>query len=113
MNSGKLVALVLIAAVTLAAPAQIFPTMPRNSHPAGCHAPGRNMPKPQPASFQCCLAGHDAARLPELPGIRPAMLEVWRTADSELILPAGPDVKQVSDLIVASSPPPILSPLRL
>src|SRR6202162_5078918 len=83
MNYGsKILGLLLIAAlVTAALPtgalvlaaADHAPSAAVDERPAGCHAHGGqslplsqlpHSPLPAPASYQCCLTGHDAAVLP-------------------------------------------------
>ena len=75
MNYGsKILGLLLIAAlVTAALPTGALVLAAVDERPAGCHAHGGqsvplsqlpHSPLPAPASYQCCLTGHDAAVVP-------------------------------------------------
>jgi hypothetical protein len=47
----------------------------------GCHEPAPPSPAPQPASYQCCLAGHRSAILQQAMVSRPALIHLGQAAE--------------------------------
>lgn len=65
LKSLTLVLLTAISVSALTVPMSPLVAAP-NAPSAGCHQHGHNLPARQPASYVCCLAGHDSA-VPQAP----------------------------------------------
>jgi len=111
----KSLALALLTAVSVSAlTAQMLPLVAAspNGRPAGCHEHSQKPPARQPASYVCCLAGHDSAIPQASYAPRPVLDEAasFVLCDS-LIQIAG--IGKVEFLPVSSGGPPGTTPLRI
>jgi hypothetical protein len=88
--------------------------------PAGCHMHASNNlpdsgipnpPRPLPASYQCCLTGHDAAVVQTSYSPQPAAECIVVTAQIELALPLRSSGVEVP--LLPSADPPCPTPLRI
>ncbi len=91
---------------------ELFPAT-HVSHPAGCHDHSPEIPSPTPTSYQCCVNGHHAAIPNAAFFLRPGAGQVCGLARSpELVLNVVPCFRS-SRLLVSSSSPPGMAPLRI
>jgi hypothetical protein len=114
--------LLLVTAVLLAAPSQVSPmqissmtmtaTAPHD-RPAGCHEHASQVPAPQPASYKCCLTGHDSALLHERGSVRPSSLSLIRTIASDQLSPVIARFDVSPPLLTPSDTSPGLVPQRV
>jgi hypothetical protein len=129
MNYGsKILGLLLIAAlVTAALPtgalvlaaADHAPSAAVGERPAGCHAhknppdsPLPHSPLPAPASYQCCLTGHDAAVVPASTSPQPPAPSAPAPPQIESLL-TGYFLGGLEVSMVPSAEPPGTTPLRI
>jgi len=131
MNYGsKILGLLLIAAlVTAALPtgalvlavADHAPSAALGERPAGCHAHGGqslplsqmpHSPLPAPASYQCCLTGHDAAVVPASTSPQPPAPSAPVPPQIESLL-TGYFLGGLEVSMVPSAEPPGTTPLRI
>src|SRR5689334_183914 len=91
---------------------ELFPAT-RVSHPAGCHDHSSEIPSPTPTSYRCCLNGHHAAIPSAAFSLRPGTGQICGLDRStELVLNVVPCFRP-SRLLVPSSGPPGMAPLRI
>jgi hypothetical protein len=131
MNYGsKILGLLLIAAlVTAALPtgalvlaaADHAPSAAVDERPAGCHTHGGqslplsqlpHSPLPAPASYQCCLTGHDAAVVPASTSPQPPAPSAPAPPQIESLL-TGYFLGGLEVSMVPSAEPPGTTPLRI
>jgi hypothetical protein len=110
----KFVTLALLAAVSVST--LTVPMLPSVAdapgRPAGCHQHGHNLPARQPASYVCCLTGHDSAVPQASFSPRPVLVEVASfELCASLIRIAG--LGAVGALPLSSGDPPGTTPLRI
>jgi hypothetical protein len=75
--------LLLVTVVGTALPVQVMtaaPALPARMG-GGCHEPAPPAHAPQPASYQCCVAGHRAAILQQAIVSRPALIHLGQAAE--------------------------------
>jgi len=129
-NGSKILGLLLIAAlVTAALPtgalvlaaADHAPSAALDERPAGCHAHGGqslplsqlpHSPLPAPASYQCCLTGHDAAVVPASTSPQPPAPRAPVPPQIESLL-TGYFLDGLEVAMVPSAEPPGTTPLRI
>jgi hypothetical protein len=131
MNYGsKILGLLLIAALVSAAlptgalvlaAADHVPSAAVDERPAGCHAHGGqslplsqlpHSPLPAPASYQCCLTGHDAAVVPASTSPQPPAPSAPVPPQIESLL-TGYFLGGLEVSMVPSAEPPGTTPLRI
>jgi hypothetical protein len=112
---GILRAVSVLLLITMAAmpgaQAMPFPAAPA-AHPAGCHGHGPSAPSPVPASYQCCVNGHDAAIPSTACAMRPLVAQFATLDGEDLTLSSTFSAHSSSNVVTASSPPGI-APLRI
>jgi hypothetical protein len=114
----RMIAVGLLGAIFVALPgAQALAEAPFSGaparHPAGCHSHGPATPSRAPASYQCCVSGHNAAVPNAAFSSRP--LEA-RICGLIVILPSRPDAASGRFsviFVVPSNSPPGAAPLRI
>jgi len=95
----------LPGAQTLAA----FPAAPAG-HPAGCHSHRPPTPSPAPASYQCCVSGHDAAIPNAAFSSRPLEARICSVAVAQQVrLDSSSDRLSVTFVVPSNSPPGAVS----
>jgi len=103
---------VLLLAVCLGSiPAQAL-AIASNQQPAGCHEHREKPPAQSPASYQCCLHGHDSAIMPAFLLVQPAVQSFATTPPLQSSLHCPP-IAIVESLRVSSGDPPRVLPLRV
>ena len=111
----RMVAALLLMTVSCAmASAQIqLLSVGQVSHPAGCHNHSPEIPSPTPTSYQCCVSGHHAAIPNAAFSLRPGTGQVCGLDRSpELVLNVVLRFRS-SRVLVPSSSPPGMAPLRI
>lgn len=108
---SRMAGLLLLVALAAALPgvqALALPVTP--AHPAGCH----NHPpaKSAPASYQCCVSGHDAALPNATFSPRPLVVQIL-SLDSEKLSIASILSLHSATLVFPGSSPPGSAPLRI
>jgi hypothetical protein len=127
---SKILGLLLIAALVSAAlptgalvlaAADHVPATALGERPAGCHAHGGqslplsqlpHSPLPAPASYQCCLTGHDAAVVPASASPQPPAASAPVPPQIESLL-TGYFLGGLEVSMVPSAEPPGTTPLRI
>ena len=125
---SKILGLILIMSlVTAAMPTGSFaaddhssaPSAALGQHPASCHAHGgKSLPlsslphSPLPASYKCCLTGHDAAAVPASISPIPQAQGSRRPPQIEYVL-TGCFLGGLEVSMVRSADPPGTTPLRI
>ena len=103
---------VLLLAVCLGSmTAQAF-AIRSNQGPGGCHEHRPKAPAQAPASYQCCLYGHDSAIMPAFSLVQPTLQGFAATPQLELPLHL-PLFPIVESLRMSSGDPPRVLPLRV
>jgi hypothetical protein len=110
----RMVAVVLLIAMAAmpAAQAMPFPAV-QTPHPAGCHSHGPATPSPAPASYQCCVTGHDAAIPSVARALRPLVARFAASDGGEDLALASTFAAHFSSNVVIASSPPGIAPLRI
>lgn len=80
--------------------------------PAGCHEHGRKAPLPQPASYTCCLGGHDSVLLTPSTVVVPVLQNTILDCTAPVSRPVA-TFSAVEDLPTSSGDPPGATPLRI
>jgi hypothetical protein len=95
------------------------PSVALGERPAGCHAhknlpdsPLPHSPLPAPASYQCCLTGHDAAVVPASTSPQPPAPSAPAPPQIESLL-TGYFLGGLEVSMVPSAEPPGTTPLRI
>ena len=129
---SKILGLLLIAALVMAtlttpssavtvAAADHAPSATLDERPAGCHAHGGqslplsplpHSPLPAPASYQCCLTGHDAAVVPDSISPQPPAQCAAVPRQIESLL-TGYFLVDFEVSMIPSADPPGITPLRI
>jgi len=109
----KVIAVLLLSAVTTALSGTTPMLQPVSGHPAGCHEHGQPAPSPVPVSHKCCEAGHQTAIVQETTELRPPPAHVSLVADRPESLIAPRAIQSPSNLLISSSFEPILVSLRI
>ena len=111
--SRKIFAISLL--LTLTAAALRDPSLSglhQDPRPAACHGHGLPLPAPNPDSHKCCQIGHQTALLQAAIKAHPSLLRILFVADDPELNP--PHLTGgLSDLLVLSSSPPTVTPLRI
>jgi hypothetical protein len=117
--SAALVTAALPAGALVLAVADHAPSAALGERPAGCHAHGGqslplsqmpHSPLPAPASYQCCLTGHDAAVVPASTSPQPPSAPVPPQIESLL---TGLFLGGLEVSMIPSAEPPGTTPLRI
>ena len=108
---SRMAAFLLLVALTAALPGvQAFAMSAAPVHPAGCH---NHLPsKPAPASYQCCVSGHDAALPNATFSPRPLVVQILSLDSEKLPLTSILSLRSTM-LVVPGSSPPGSAPLRI
>jgi hypothetical protein len=110
----RMVAVVLLIAMAAMPAAQAMPVPAvQTPHPAGCHSHGPATPSPAPASYQCCVTGHDAAIPSAARSPRPVVARFAAWDGGESLALASTFSAHFSSNVVTSSSPPGIAPLRV
>jgi len=111
----RMVVVLLSLSVATALPgahALPFPAA-QTGHPAGCHGHGPAAPSPAPASYQCCVNGHDAAIPSAACAMRPLVAQFAALAGGEDLALASTFRADFSSNVVTAGSPPGTAPLRI
>ena len=111
----KVLAFLLAAAVTVAAPAAqaLLAAAGTQQRPAGCHEHAGQVPAPGPMSYQCCRAGHHAAIVQEPSPSRLALLYIAPAVISREAATCAGALVGARDPLTRSGDPPGAVPLRI
>lgn len=102
----------LVSLVATALPVQGMAATPAPvAGMGGCHEPAPPSPAPQPASYQCCLAGHRSAILQQAMVSRPALIHLGQTAEFAQPVAAVLDRSPEPPNLYGNSPG--ITPLRI
>ena len=82
-------------------------------HPAGCHSHGPGTPTHAPASYQCCVSGHDVAIPNPAFSSRRLAARICAMSDALGLRPDFPHDRISVLFVVSSNSPPGAVPLRI